>query len=343
MLEQPTASHQPVQGRSTLNALPDLQGWGWNLYAPTKYDCGTTTVTAWKKLSEESESLPGEDCFAYVISGLPEYLLAHGVREIDVPQYYSRFHDEFDPIVTEWTVERSGRALGIDPNLLTSAVRLAEGKGQIDHDVLSIYLCDNRTLVVCGSRGEFLVDVAPLFDRALERTPPESARVSINGFDIPEASPAYQFALQRFIAIVDQHTETTLASYKAIRDRKHVFETAGGREVYVGSELPNLARMSTDETELRRVHTYDLDGETYQSVWDENTASYALGDETYLGTVVGFEHVWNEKEHIMSGGLFELQSKARYWCFQPRPDRYSHYDFQIQPIREVIDTFANGD
>jgi hypothetical protein len=62
---------------------------------------GTTAVTARKRLLEESEPLPDEDQFAYVISGLPEYLLAHGVREIDVPRYYSRFHDEFDPVVAE--------------------------------------------------------------------------------------------------------------------------------------------------------------------------------------------------------------------------------------------------
>ena len=44
----------------------------------------------------------------------------------------------------------------------------------------------------------------------------------------------------------------------------------------------------------------------------------------------------------MSNTLFELQSKAKYWCFQPRPERYSHFDFQVGSINEKIDTFANG-
>lgn len=100
--------------------------------------------------------------------------------------------------------------------------------------------------------------------------------------------------------------------------------------------------MVVDETELRRVHTYDLDGDTYQSVWDEHTASHALGDETCLGVVVGFEHTWNEKEYIMSGGPYELQSQAHYWCFRPRPDKYSYYDYLIMSLEECIDMFANG-
>jgi hypothetical protein len=342
MLEQPTASQHPYRGLADATELPDLHGWEWELYAPNIYECGTTAVTARKKLLEESESLPGEDRFAYVISGFPEYLLDHGIREIDVPRYYSRFHSEFDPVVAEWTIERYGKALGIDANLLEWTVRLAEGKGHIDHDALSVYLCDNRTLAVAGSRGAFLVDVAPLKQRALNRTPPAAERVDIHGFAIPEADPDYQRGLRRFIEIFERHAEPTLASYKHLSDGKHVFETDTSRDVYVGPHLRHLARMAVDETELRGVYNYDLDSDTHQSVWDNETASHAFGDETHLGTVVGFEHVWHEKEHIMSNALFELQSKAKYWCFQPRPERYSYFDFQVGSLDEKIDTFANG-
>ncbi|EMA54503.1 hypothetical protein C450_05580 [Halococcus salifodinae DSM 8989] len=72
------------------------------------------------------------------------------------------------------------------------------------------------------------------------------------------------------------------------------------------------------------------------------TARHALEDGTRRGVVVGFEHTWTEKEHIMSNTLFELQSKAKYWCFQPRPQQYSHFDFQVESLDEKIDTFANG-
>ncbi|WP_273837847.1 hypothetical protein [Halococcus sp. PRR34] len=342
MLEQPSASQHPSRGLPVANELPDLQGWEWKLYAPNTYECGTTAVTARKRLLEESESLPGEDRFAYVISGLAEYLLAHGVCEIAVPQYYSRFHDEFDPVIAEWTIERHGSALGIDANLLEWTVRLAEGKGRIDHDALSVYLCDNRTLVVTGSRGAFLVDVAPLKQRSLDQTPPPAERVDIHGFVVPEADPDHQRGLRRFIEIFDRHAEPTLTSYKHLSDGKHVFETDTGRDVYAGSQLRHLARMTVDETDLRGAYNYDLDGDTHQSVWDSETASHALGDETHLGTVVGFEHIWTEKEHIMSNTLFELQSKAKYWCFQPRPQRYSHFDFQVGSLDGKIDTFANG-
>jgi hypothetical protein len=342
MQQQAAGSTHPFTGAVDEAELPDLQGWEWKLYAPNTYECGTTAVTARKRLLEESEPLPGEDQFACVISGLPEYLLAHGVREIDVPQYYSRFHDEFNPVIAEWTIERHGSALGIDANLLEWTVRLAEGEGHIDHDALSVFLCDNRTLAVAGSRGAFLVDVAPLKQRALDRTPPAAEQVDIQGFAIPEADPGYQRGLRRFIEIFERHAEPTLASYKHLSDGKHVFETDTGRDVYAGSQLHHLARMTVDETELRGAYNYDLDGDTHQSVWDGENASHALGDETHLGTVVGFEHTWTEKEHIMSNTLFELQSKAKYWCFQPRPEQYSHFDFQVGSLDEKIDTFANG-
>ena len=339
MLEQPAATHHPYRGRPSEDELPDLQGWEWRLFDPLRYECGTSAVTAWRKPLDESEPLPGEDRFAFVVANAAEYLLAHGVREIDVPQYYSRFHDEFEPVVSSWTIARHGRALGVDTTLLEATVRLADGDGRIDHDALSIYLCENDTLLAFGSRGAFLVDVCPLKHSDVDREPSESAHVDIGRFAIPEADPNFQRGLRRFIDIFDEHAPATLSRYKYISDGKHVFETESGRDVYAGSPLRQLSRMVVDETELRRVHTYDLDGDTYQSDWNEHTASHALGDETRLGVVVGFEHRWNEKEYIMSGGIHELQSQAHYWCFRPQPEKYDYYDFQVMSIDEDIDTF----
>lgn len=341
MLSQPEGSSHPFTGAVDEDELPDLQGWGWNIHKPHRYDCGTTAVTAWRKLTDEKEPLPGEERFAFVLTDPAEYLLAHGVREIDVPRYYSRFRKEFDPVVAEWTIRRRGRAIGIDAGNLERTVRLAEGKGRIDHDALSLYLCDNCTLFVDGSRGAFIVDPMMLKMHTLGRTPPDSARVDIEGFAVPEADPDYQRGLRRFVRIFEKHTDASLARYNCLADGKHVFETDSGEDVYAGPEIQHLARMAVDETELRRVHTYDLDGDTYQSVWDSETADHALGDETHLGVVVGFEHVWNEKEHIMSNTLYELQSTAKYWCFQSQPENYSYYDFRVGSVDETIDTFAN--
>ena len=85
MLEQPAATSHPYRGRPSEDELPDPQGWEWSLYAPLRYECGTCAVTAWRKPMDESEPLPGEDCFAFVFANAAEYLLAHGVHEIDVP------------------------------------------------------------------------------------------------------------------------------------------------------------------------------------------------------------------------------------------------------------------
>jgi hypothetical protein len=138
---------QPFAGAIDEDEPPDLQGWGWNTHHPREYDCGTTAATAWRQPTGETESLPGEDRFAYVLTAPDEYLLTHGIREIDVPRYCCDFKDEFGIVITEWTIRRRGRALGIDATLLEQTVRLAEGKGRIDHDELSLYLCENRTLL----------------------------------------------------------------------------------------------------------------------------------------------------------------------------------------------------
>lgn len=339
MLEHSTATKPPWRGRPTEDELPDLQGWEWKLYDPLHYDCGTRAVAAWRKPMDESERLPGEDRFAFVFANASEYLLKYGTREIDVPRYYSRFHDEFEPVVSSWTIGGRGRAVGINADDLEMTVRLADGSGRIDHNEVSVYLCENDTLLAYGSRGAFIVDVSPLRHSSLDRDPPESAHVDIAGFEIPEADPDLQRGLHRFIKIFNRHSDTTLAHYDSISDGKHVFVAEGGRNVYAGSQLNTFAQLTLDETQLRRVHTYDLDGETYQSEWNKNTATHSIGEETRLGTVVGFEHRWNEQEYIMSGGIHELHSQARYWCFKPQPDKYSHYDFQLMSLDESIDIF----
>lgn len=340
MLENPAAKNHHCRGRPNEDDLPDLQGWEWRLFNPYRYECGTHAVTAWKKPLEESEPLPGEDHFALVVANASEYLLTHGVREVDVPQYYSRFSDEFDPIVSSWTISRHGRAIGLNANQLESTVRLADGGGRINHDAVSVYLCDNDTLLAVGSRGAFIVDLTTLRRSRFDRSPPDSAHVDINGFAIPEADPDLQRGLHRFIDIFNKHTDATLARHESIDDYSHVFVTEGGRDVHAASNLETLSRMFLDETRLRKTHAHRLGGEVYRSEWDEDTASHELGNETRLGVVVGFEHRWREQEYIMSGGIHELHSQAKYWCFKPRPDKYSHYDYQLMSLDENIDTFS---
>ena len=98
-------------------------------------------------------------------------------------------------MVSSWTIARHGRAVGVDTTLLEATVRLADGDGRIDHDALSIYLCENDTLLAFGSHGAFLVDVTPLKRSTIDREPPESAHVEIGRFAIPEADPSFQRGL----------------------------------------------------------------------------------------------------------------------------------------------------
>lgn len=326
-------------------ALPDIDGHGWKAHSPNRYDCGTTTVSSWQHSRQrpagERERVPGT--FECVTTNPADYLVAHGVRKLDIPKYYSRFHDEFEAVVTEWTVRKRGIAVGVDANLLERAVRLANGKGHIDHDTLAIYLCDNSTLFVAGARGVFIVDQIPLKRWHLDQTPPDSASTPIRWFDVPEADADYRRGLRRFIDAFEKYADASLASYDHLSDGTHIFRTTSERAVYVNrAVLTRLVGMALDETGLHDTYTHTLDGKTYESTWDETTTAYDIGDETRRGIVLGFDHCWYEQEYVMGNGVYQLHSQVRYVCLSFRPDMYEHYDFEVVYYEDDIDTFEPG-
>lgn len=65
------------------------------------YDCKITTVSPWRHPStKDADQTPGGDSFECVTANAAAYLEANGIRKLVVPRYHSRFHDEFDPIIT---------------------------------------------------------------------------------------------------------------------------------------------------------------------------------------------------------------------------------------------------
>lgn len=339
-MEQETiAPRSQHQTPNRTKHLPDLQGYGWKTHSLNCYDCGTTTVSPWQLPSaDDYERVPGT--FECVTGDAANYLNDHGVRELDIPQYYSRFQDEFGSLVTKWTIEKRGIAIGVDANLLERAVRLANGKGHIDHDALEVHLCDTGTLFVAGTRGVFLVDQISLKQWDIDQTPPDSAYIDIRGFPIPETDTDFQRGLRRFIDAFEKYADPALDSFKHISDGKHVFQTDSGRAVYANRAVLNrLTNMTLDETDLYGTYTYTLNGKTYKSIWDGTTTVHDRGDETRRGIVLGYDHQWEEQKHIMSDTVYQLHSKCRYICLSFRPDMYDRYDFEVVCDEHDIDTF----
>lgn len=87
----------PLSGRPSEDELRDLHGWEWRLFDPLRYECGTCAVTAWRKSMGESEPLPGEDRFAFVL--LIPYTLARRTFVWGGRRY--RWRGKFDVSVVE--------------------------------------------------------------------------------------------------------------------------------------------------------------------------------------------------------------------------------------------------
>ena len=321
--------------------LPEIEGFGWEFHSYNHYDCGTTTVSPWRRPSiGDAEQTPGENSFECIIANPAVYLEANGVRELDVPQYYSRFHDGFDPVVTEWTVREHGIAVGVDATLLELAVRLVNGKGRINHDALEVHLCETDKLFVAGERGVFLVDLWPLRKNALEVAPPAAAHTEIRDLDIPEDDPDLQEGLRRFIDVFNEYAETMIAAYDSPSDGRHTFTTATGDAVYANSSmLRRLASMAVDERDCYSTYTYEYDDDTYSSTWDETTTEYDIGDEHLRGIVIGYDHRWYEQDYVMENDLYQLHSEIRYICLDLQPEKYPHYDVRVVTVEEDIDAF----
>jgi len=321
--------------------LPEIAGYGWELHHYNHYDCGTTTVNPWRKRSiDNADQTPGEDSFECVIANAAAYLEANGIQELDVPQYYSRFHEEFEPVIAEWTVRKHGIAIGVNSTLLELAVRLANGKGRINHTSLEVHLCEDNHLFVAGNRGVFLVDLWPLKAHSLNVEPPVAAYTEIQGFDIPEDDPDLQEGLRRFIHLFNEYADTTLESYESAGDSRHTFQTKDGDAVYANAfMLKRLAGMVLDERDCHGSYSYEYDDTTYSSTWDETTAEYAIGEEHFRGIVIGYEHRWREEDYVMGNELYQLHSEIRYVCLDFQPEKYSHYDVRVVTVEEDIDTF----
>lgn len=340
-----TSSLPEVEERvpTTKDDLPDLTGYKWLPRKITEYDCGTKAIGTYK-VGQDQERTPGRDCFVYITEGVNTYLDAYGVKEIELPRYYTRFSDEFDTYVAEWTIGKYGVGVGITSYLLESAVRLANGKGHIGHDATTAVICDNDTFLVTGPRGAFIVDQMPIRTSHLNnsRDPPAEVFHEIPGTEIsvPEESEVIRNGLARFIDAVESYLDVAIKSAERPSDNWHTLITESGQRMFASaSRIELFARMETDQSDLHGTYSHSLNGEEYKSTVDSTAFSHERGDETIRGVVVGYLHNWERDEYIMGDGVAGLRSEVNYVCMNHRPEKYSHNDVQITRLEETVDSW----
>lgn len=74
------------------------------------------------------------------------------------------------------------------------------------------------------------------------------------------------------------------------------------------------------------------------------TARHALGDKIRRGVVVGFEHAWNEKEHIMDNTLYvRTPVEGEVLVLPAASGAILIFRLPGGSINEKIDTFTNGE
>ncbi len=332
---------------ATQDDLPDLTGYRWLPRRITEYDCGTKAIGTFK-VGQDQERTPGRDCFVYVTEGVNTYLDTHGVKEIEVPRYYTRFRVKFDTYVSEWTIGKYGVGVGITSYLLESAVRLANGKGHIDHDATTAVICDNYTFLVTGPRGVFIVDQMSIRTSHLSnsREPPAEVFNKIPGTEIrvPEESEVILNGLARFIDAVETYLDVPIESAERPSDDRHTLITESGQRMFASAgRLELFAKMKTDQSDLHGTYSHLLNEEEYTSTVDSNAFSHERGDRTNQGVVVGYLHNWETDEYIMGDDIAGLRSEVTYVCMAHRPEKYCHNDIQITQLRETVDSWEfNG-
>jgi len=328
---------------ATEDVLPDLRGYGWNTHSVTHFECGTQAVAPFK-IGHEQEQTPGENGFVCITEGVNEYLDAHGVQELEIPQFYSRFAAEFDTFIDEWTIQDYGIGIGITSYDLKTAVRLANGKGHIDHDTTTVVLCDNQTFLITGPRGAFIVDQSPIRTSHLEtrRDPPNDALWTIpeTTISVPESSKHLRNGLIRFVDAVEEYTGVSLTDSGSPGDGKHTLITESGENIYAQKgRLELLDEMATDQSDLYRTYSHSLDGEEFTTSVDSSSFSHELRDETLRGIVIGYLPAWKRDEYIMGDGVAHLRLEIHYICMNSRPEKYSHYDIQFNRLEETVDSW----
>lgn len=324
--------------------LPDIPGITWGLRRRT----GKTVTVDGDELSTpagvDSERPPnGEYPADAILSGVSHYLDTYGETLVEIPDYYSRFTD-FSPIVAQWTVGHKSVGLGLGPNLLRGLVRLANGKGRIDHELTNVVVCKNATVLATGPRGAFVTDCWTISPERTDDSPPESAYHTIRGFSIPEEAKPRRELIDRLLVAFETHTPFSVEAYEYDRENaNHQFQTEGGLRFRPhGSALRNARPkeeiLGTKETTIR--------GEDYEVDIEAADIETDVGDpQVYTTTsravVVGYSFEWVPQEYVFSGGIRCLDATVTTISLQypTESDEGDLLDYRVLQDNQTVESF----
>lgn len=336
--------------------LPDRDhGWG----EPQELDqYGLPVATPLERARFPDGTFLHKGTCAIVLDGIEEYLDERADRVLDVPTAYSRF-DDFDTYLGAPSAGAGSNHVGygIPSHLLEKAVRFAAGPGRFSSDDLTVTACGGDPFVVQYRDHSYIVATTTIRGPGLSGKPlPSEGEVpddwdpethDVAGFDIVEDDEEIRLVLGRVFDHVDQFP-VEVTGYVGLREGKHVFETASGRDLYMkGFHLKKLSGL-TDPEQFEGEHTLEIGGEEYTVSWDE--VEYDIGDlydDWYLddtGVVAAYQIKYEDprrSSRVSMTGKITVDAVYKVLRFVDNSDheRRSYDEIEVREEKERLGNF----
>lgn len=262
------------------------------------------------------------DEFGYVVGGLEDYLKRHRDREIDIPQYYSRFESEAETYLGGVTAANGSFGLGAHPRRLETAVRAATGGGRFSKDT-RVVGCGKRPFIVENSQGAFVfapVDLGCPEGFDLEGGPQHD----VAGLSVPDDVDDVRAGIAFLKRCLDTEFGITLIQHDTLSDGYHYFATETGPQLRIkGYHLKRLAGVTRDPSKvLGKMEYNDPWGEQFSGEWEE--IKYPLGtpmsrrgrppeQRPRNDILVGFARGWHDPRRTRQVSLSSrVKARAHY-------------------------------
>lgn len=277
--------------------LPDQTTWNAR---PTDCTCGDPDCNAEFVLATDRFSpdiqrhvyLKSEQ-MAVITSDIDAYRETHADEQLDVPQYYSRFEDQFIPYVGKVSARSNSFAWGITASQLEGAVRLATGGGRFRSDDLEVWGC-GRFGALAIYDGRAVIVSATAIGRPEEYDAPTN---DVRGMAVEEQDDTMLAALETFLDVVDERLSVTVTGYEKCYDGKHYFQTTDDELLRVAyRDVLRVEDAMTDREAVVGEYEYeDPWGETFSFPVSAEDVEYELGEQRRLGgEVVGYRVTWDD-------------------------------------------------
>lgn len=264
--EQPDTP--PADSRTTRKRIiPEGFDWGVEKRSAYNENVGDAIETIAPLLKKEVHKIGDEPVWgsevSIITSGAEEYRNRFATGDpVDIPDYYSSF-DDFDPILTGYSVAAHGGGFGITATRLETAIRILTGGGTFQADSLRVTPCGGHPLLVedleTDSDTGLLLTPAHIDRNAPIRRAfnPNKYKPKLTGvgedtspapFGILEDDPRMRTGLDRLYTTLQVGFDIKLVRHlnHDPHNQLHSFETSDGQQYDV--RYPTLRALSEGKT-----------------------------------------------------------------------------------------------